>query len=248
MPDGAGRDLRLEARGLVRRFRGGAGIHGIDLDVAAGEIHALVGLNGAGKTTLLRCLLGMLRPAAGDVRLLGHELASAPPEAWSAVGQLVEQPFAYRELDVRTSLTASARLRGVRRGALAETVAHGLAAFGLGGLERRRVRELSLGNRQRLGLAAALQHRPRLVVLDEPSNALDPAGVLLLRAELLARATDGAGVLVSSHHLDEVARVADRITVVNAGRVVGTLDPVGADLERAFFARVHADDLERSGA
>ncbi|MCK8610665.1 ABC transporter ATP-binding protein [Agromyces sp. C10] len=238
---------RLEARGLVRRFRGDAGIRGIDLDVAAGEIHALAGLNGAGKTTLLRSVLGMLRLDAGRVRLLGHDMELAPPEAWSAVGHLVEQPFAYRELDVATSLAAVARLRGVPRGDVREVVERGIAALGLQGLERRRVGELSLGNRQRLGLAAALQHRPRLVVLDEPSNALDPAGVLLLRAELLALAADGAGVLVSSHHLDEVARVADRITVVNAGRVVGALDPAGADLERAFFARVHADDLERSG-
>jgi ABC-2 type transport system ATP-binding protein len=243
-----GRAPRLEARGLVRRFRGGAGIHGIDLHVAPGEIHALVGLNGAGKTTLLRSLLGMLRLDAGRVRLLGHDLAAAPAEAWAGVGQLVEQPFAYRELDVATSLRAAARLRGVPRAGVPAVVARGIDALGLVGLERRRVGELSLGNRQRLGLAAALQHRPRLVVLDEPSNALDPAGILLLRAELLALAADGAGVLVSSHHLDEVARVADRITVVNAGRVVGALDPSGADLERAFFARVHADDLERSGA
>lgn len=248
MGDVGGSAPRLAARGLVRRFRGGSGIHGIDLDVAAGEIHALVGLNGAGKTTLLRSLLGMLRLDAGRVRLLGHDLAAAPPAAWADVGQLVEQPFAYRELDVTASLSAAARLRGVPRAQVPNVVARGLAALGLVDLRRRRVGELSLGNRQRLGLAAALQHRPRLVVLDEPSNALDPAGVLLLRAELLALAADGAGVLVSSHHLDEVARVADRITVVNAGKVVGSLDPHGTDLERAFFARVHADDLERSGA
>jgi ABC-2 type transport system ATP-binding protein len=101
---------------------------------------------------------------------------------------------------------------------------------------------LSLGNRQRLGLASALQHGPRIIVLDEPTNALDPAGVILLREALLQRAAAGAGILVSSHHLDEVARIADRISVINQGRLIGFLDPHGVDIERSFFGLVLADD------
>ena len=100
-------------------------------------------------------------------------------------------------------------------------------------------RRMSLGNKQRLGLAAALQHDPDLIVLDEPTNALDPSGVILLREALLRRAAAGAGVLVSSHHLDEVARIATRISVIADGRMIGTLDPDGVDIERAFFALVH---------
>jgi ABC-2 type transport system ATP-binding protein len=96
-----------------------------------------------------------------------------------------------------------------------------------------------MGNRQRMGLAAALQHDPDLIVLDEPTNALDPSGVILLREALLRRAAAGAGVLVSSHHLDEVARIATRISVIAAGRMVGTLDPDGIDIERAFFTLVY---------
>ncbi len=99
---------------------------------------------------------------------------------------------------------------------------------------------MSLGNKQRLGLAAALQHRPDLIVLDEPTNALDPSGIIALREALLRRADAGAGVLVSSHHLDEVARIAHRISVLADGRLVGTLDPDGIDIERSFFALVHA--------
>jgi len=102
-----------------------------------------------------------------------------------------------------------------------------------------RARRMSLGNKQRLGLAAALQHDPDLIVLDEPTNALDPSGVILLREALLRRASAGAGVLVSSHHLDEVARIATRISVIADGRMIGTLDPDGIDIERAFFALVH---------
>jgi len=98
---------------------------------------------------------------------------------------------------------------------------------------------LSGGNAQRVGLAAALAHRPRLLVLDEPTTALDPAGIITLREALLRRAAAGAGVLVSSHHLDEVARIADRISVIAEGRMIGSLDPGGVDIERAFFAKVH---------
>ncbi|WP_350227355.1 AAA family ATPase [Agromyces marinus] len=129
-----------------------------------------------------------------------------------------------------------------------EAVDRAIDEFDLGRYARVRASRLSLGNRQRVGLAGALLHEPDAIVLDEPTNGLDPAGVIVLREALLRRAAAGAGILVSSHHLDEVARVAHRITVVNAGRVIGSLDPGGVDLERAFFALVHGDDAARSAA
>lgn len=237
---------RLTARGVARVFDGGAGVHGIDLDVEAGEIHALVGLNGAGKSTLLRMLLGMLVPDHGEVRIDGRSLTDAAPATWARVGHLVEYPLAYPELTGQANLLLSARMHGLPRAEARRAVTAVMEELGILAYAGVRARRLSLGNRQRLGLAAALQHNPSLVVLDEPGNALDPAGVIALREALLRRARTGAAVLVSSHHLDEVARVADRITVVNAGRVVGALDPGGFDIERAFFAVVHGDDV-RSG-
>lgn len=237
-------EQRIEARGVTRLFAGGAGVSGINLEVAAGEIHALVGLNGAGKSTLMRVLLGMLRPDSGTVRLDGRELREAP---WSRVGHLIENPLAYGELDGRANLTLAARLHGVAPGQAAAMVHSVLVELNLERYAAIRARKMSLGNRQRLGLAAALQHHPDVVVLDEPTNALDPAGVILLREALVRRAAAGAGILVSSHHLDEVARVADRITVINNGSIIGGLDPHGVDIERAFFALIHADD-ERSTA
>lgn len=238
-------DPRLAARGLTRLFSASAGVRGIDLDVAPGEIHALVGLNGAGKTTLMRLLLGMSRPGSGAVRLLGQDLRDAGAELWTRVGHLVEHPLVYGEFDTTTNLALAARLRGVPRSRVAESVRRVVDELDLGHYATVRARTLSQGNRQRLGLAAALLHHPRVIVLDEPTNALDPAGVIALRESLLRRAADGAGILVSSHHLDEVARVADRITVLNRGILVGTLDPAGADIERAFFALVHQDDRNR---
>ena len=217
----------------------GAGVRDIDLSVRPGEIHALVGLNGAGKSTLMKLMLGMLRPDTGVIEVLGSDVRTAGADVWARVGALIEYPLAYGELDGRSNLELAARLRGVPVrdiGTLVDAVIDELDLARYAGV---RARRLSLGNKQRLGLAAALQHRPDLIILDEPTNALDPAGVIALREALLRRAGDGAGVLVSSHHLDEVARIASRISVIADGRLVGTLDPNGVDIERAFFAIVH---------
>jgi ABC-2 type transport system ATP-binding protein len=238
----------IEARSLVREFRGGAGVHGIDLRVAPGEVHAIVGLNGAGKTTLMHLLLGMLRPDRGEASIEGIDVQKAGPETWRRVGHLVDHPLAYAELDARANLHAAARLHGLGRRESPAAVDGVIAEFDLARYADVRTSRLSLGNRQRVGLAAALVHGPQVIVLDEPTSALDPAGVILLRESLLRRVEEGAGVLVSSHHLDEVARIADRITIINDGRAIGALDPSGTDLERAFFAAVHADDLARNAA
>ena len=189
----------------------------------------------------MRLALGMLRPDSGTVRIAGAELRTAPRAVWRAVGHLVEMPLAYPELTARQNLRAAARLHGADPSCADEA----LTQWKLEGYADRRIRRLSLGNRQRVGLASALQHAPRLVILDEPSNALDPAGVLVLRDALLRRADAGAAVLVSSHHLDEVARIADRIVVMNGGRLIGELEPSASEIERVFFERVRLDDEQR---
>lgn len=239
-------ELRLSARGVTRVFPGGAGVHGVDLDVEVGQVHALVGLNGAGKTTLMRLVLGMLRPDAGTVRIDGRDLRDADTATWRRVGHLIDHPLIYSELDVTANLAMAARLHGVDAAALPATIERALADFDVDRYSEVRAGVLSSGNRQRVGLAGVLAHEPALIVVDEPTNALDPAAVIRLRDLLRERADRGAGVLVSSHHLDEVARIADRISVMNSGRLIGTLNPGGVDLERAFFRLVHADDERRA--
>jgi ABC-2 type transport system ATP-binding protein len=233
-------EYAIEARGLIRTFDDGTGIRGVDIRVTPGEVHALVGLNGAGKSTLMRLLLGMLQPATGTVTIADLGLDRAD---WREVGHLVEYPLAYRELTCRQNLALGARLHGLLPAEITRVVEAAIAELRLTQYADRRAGKLSLGNRQRLGLASALQHNPRLIVLDEPTNTLDPAGVILLREALLRRVGAGAAVLVSSHHLDEVARIAHRISVLNAGRIIGTLDPHGVDIERSFFDLVHSDDV-----
>lgn len=233
----------LAFENVSRLFRGGAGLVDATFTIEPGEIVALVGLNGAGKTTLMRLALGMLRPRAGTVRVLGNTLEDMPAAAWAHVGALIEVPLAYPELTVRKNLHLAALLHG----AGPARVRNALETWQLAPVAERRFRRLSLGNRQRVGLAAAMQHDPAVIVLDEPSNALDPASVILLREELTRRAREGASILVSSHHLDEVARTADRVLLMNAGRLIGSLDTTGHDLERVFFERIRQDD-EQHGA
>ena len=184
----------------------------------------------------MRAAVGMIGVDSGEISVLDgtHD--------WSRVGHMIDYPFAYPELTTSENIAASARLHGLTRAAAAQAGEEWTRLFALTHWQSRRAGTLSLGNRQRLGLACALAHRPRLAILDEPTNALDPAGVLLLRDAIFGAAASGAGVLVSSHHLDEVSRIADVISVVHAGRVVGTLPPGGSDLERAFFAMVRTYD------
>jgi len=173
------------------------------------------------------------------IELLGQDIRTMRSDRWARVGALIEYPLAYGELDGATNLRLAARLHGVTPTRIPAVVERIVEELNLARYTTVRARRMSLGNKQRLGLAAALQHDPDLIVLDEPTNALDPSGVILLREALLRRASAGAGVLVSSHHLDEVARIATRISVIADGRMIGTLDPDGIDIERAFFALVH---------
>lgn len=231
----------LSCRALEKRYGDLTALDGLDLGVAPGEVMAIVGFNGAGKTTLMRVALGMVRADAGQVTVLGTDLSRGEPD-WSRVGHLVDPRFGYPELTVLENLYAAGRLHGLAHQPAREAAHTAVERLALDPWAKRRAGTLSQGNRQRLGLAAAVLHHPALLVLDEPANALDPSGVVLLRDLVAELAGDGTALLVSSHHLDEVARVADRVCVVHTGRVVGELDPAGHDLERTFFAMVHAAD------
>lgn len=238
----------LQTRSLVKVYGDDVAVDRVDLQVIPGEIHAIVGLNGAGKTTLMRMLLGMVKPTAGEALVMGQSAQASGPRVWREVGCLIETPFAYPELTVRENLRASALLHGLAPGRISTAIDRVLSGFELAGWEHKRSRTLSLGNRQRLGLASAVIHEPSILVLDEPANALDPAGVVFIR-DLLRQASDGgAAVLVSSHHLDQLARVADRITMMHRGMAVGSLDPDGIDLEQQFFDRVYEVELEKGAA
>ncbi|GAA4695337.1 ABC-2 type transport system ATP-binding protein [Promicromonospora umidemergens] len=210
----------------------------LTLGVRPGRVTALIGLNGAGKTTALRALAGRLRPAHGVARVLGHDPAGLPADVAARFGQVVDTPLVHQELTVTENLVCAARLHGEPGRAAAPRASAAVGRMGLEPWRHARARSLSMGNRQRLGIACATLHRPTALILDEPTSALDPQGVVIVRELVRELADDGAAVLVSSHHLDEVARIADEIVVLHAGRDVGRLEPGGTDLEQRFFAMV----------
>jgi ABC-2 type transport system ATP-binding protein len=203
-----------------------------------GEVHALVGLNGAGKTTILRLALGMLRADAGRCLLRGRDVRSSAPAAWRPVAHLLGPPLAYPDLTVAENLRIAGRLAGLSAAATRTAASERAVELQLTPFWSARARALSSGNRQRLGIAAMLIGDPSVLVLDEPTTALDPTGVLLVRETLVAAAGRGAAVLLSSHQLDEVHRMADRVTVVHDGALLGQLDPASADLEDRFLRRI----------
>lgn len=206
----------VEVRDLVKHYGPVRAVDGISLTVSAGEIYALLGLNGAGKTTAIRTLLGMIKPTAGSVRLFGQSAAAASSAVWSKVGYLVETPAAYPELTATENLTVMARLKHLPPSAAGDVIGR----LGLQAYAARRTRDLSLGNQQRLGLAKALLGQPHLLVLDEPANGLDPAGVTEIRQLLKTLAAQGTAILLSSHILAEVARLATRIGIIHDGTLI----------------------------
>jgi len=210
----------IAVRGVSKDYGQVVAVDNVTLDVQPGEVYALLGLNGAGKTTLIRMLLGMVRPTTGCLEVTGRPVGDR--RVWSQVGYLVESPSAYPELTVRENLEVVRRLRKVDERSCVDDV---IALFGLRPNADRRARTLSLGNVQRLGLAKAFLHRPSLLLLDEPVNSLDPAGVVEVRELLVSLARDhGVTVFLSSHRLGEVARVATRIGVLHQGRLIDELD------------------------
>lgn len=236
---GSDSSVAVRTAGLTRSFGTVAAVAGLDLDVTAGQVHALVGLNGAGKSTLMRLLVGLLKPDGGRAELWGGPAWRAPAPVRARIGY-VGGARSYAELTVSEHLTWSARLHGCRRPEAQRRTAEQIDRLALGAWASKPTRTLSSGNRQRLAVASALVHDPDLLILDEPTNALDPAGVIELRRIIADRAHQGAAVLVSSHHLDEMARLASTISVLHDGRIVGTLPPDGVDLERQFFRTVEA--------
>jgi ABC-2 type transport system ATP-binding protein len=217
-------DSVIVVEAATKRYRDVTAVDTVSLTVGHGEIYALLGLNGAGKTTLIRMLLGMIKPTAGRVSLLGAPVTARAPQTWAQVGYLVETAAAYPDLTVRENLDVVRRLRRIGdRNAVSEAIER----LGLTEYADRRARTLSLGNAQRLGLAKALLHQPRLLILDEPANGLDPAGVVEIRQLLQSLTAAGTTVFVSSHVLAEVARLATRIAIIHGGRLREEFDTAG---------------------
>jgi ABC-2 type transport system ATP-binding protein len=219
---------------LTHRFGELTALDNVDLTVGTGEIYAFLGRNGAGKTTLIRTLLGLLTPASGEVTVLGTAVRGGATSSalWERIGYLVEGPGLYPTLTVADHLHLAARYRRLSRSAVDDVI----GLLDLGNYIRVRAGVLSLGNRQRLGLALALVHRPPLVILDEPVNGLDPAGVVDIRRLLEDLSTDGITVFMSTHIIGEAAKLADRVGIIHSGRLVAELSGDRLSASRTWLA------------
>ena len=234
----------IETNGLSKFYGDVRAVDSVNLRVGPGEIYGFLGLNGAGKTTTIRALLGMIRPSSGNVRVLDQVVGPNGRGPWARVGHLVESPSAYPELTVRENLEIARRLHGLPD---ARATSRIIERLGLAPYADRKAGTLSMGNLQRLGLARALLHDPELLILDEPANGLDPAGVVEIRTllETLAHGK-GATVFMSSHILTEVDRLATRIGIIHKGRLIEELDTDRLEQLRAKRLAVQARDLKEA--
>ncbi len=216
------REPLIETTGLTRRFGAETAVDGLNLRVEAGSVFGFLGPNGAGKTTTIRMLLGLIRPSSGHVRLFGRELDGNRLHAFRRVGALVETPSLYPHLTGRENLEVTRRLLDLPTSAIDRA----LARVGMTGAAGKLVRHYSLGMRQRLGLAMALMPEPELLILDEPMNGLDPAGIHEIRSLVAALPREhGITVFLSSHLLSEVEQTATHLGIIGRGRLLfqGTL-------------------------
>ncbi|MGH7910465.1 MAG: ABC transporter ATP-binding protein [Candidatus Dormibacteraceae bacterium] len=230
----------LRTHDLSKRYGSRLAVDRLNLRVDRGEIFGFLGPNGAGKTTTIRMLLGLVRPTSGSVELFGQDLAANRAGVLPRVGALIEAPALYGYLSGRANLEAFAGpLRGITRQRIKEV----LRLVDLGERQRDRVQSYSLGMKQRLGVAAAMLNDPDLLVLDEPANGLDPAGVVEMRDLLRSLVAQGATVFVSSHVLAEVQQLCDRVAIIARGHLI-TEAPVAELVRGQGDFELRVDDPE----
>lgn len=235
-------NFAIETDQLTKRFGDVCAVDHINLRVKRGEIYGFLGLNGAGKTSTIRTLLGMIRPSAGTVKVLDQAVGPNGRGPWAHVGHLVESPSAYPELTVRENLDIARRLQGISNSAATAPIIEQLS---LVAYADRKAGTLSMGNLQRLGLARALLHQPELLILDEPANGLDPAGVVEIRELLRSLACEkGVTIFMSSHILTEVDRLATRIGIIHNGKLIEELDTDQLEGLRAKRLEIKTRDLQ----
>jgi ABC-2 type transport system ATP-binding protein len=223
----------LSTHGITKTFGTKTVLEQISILVEEGEIYGFLGLNGAGKTTLIRIVLGMIKPSGGTVELFGKTLNQGF-DKWNDIGYLVETPYAYPNLTVADNLEIFRKLRQIRN---KKVVADVISKLKLEAYSHVKAKHLSLGNQQRLGIAKALMHNPKLLILDEPINGLDPEGIAEVRGLLKELAANGATILLSSHILGEVAKVANRFAIIHHGNIITELteSQLSANLEQKLI-------------
>jgi ABC-2 type transport system ATP-binding protein len=232
----------ISIKSLNKQFSNKTVLNNISINVREGDIFGFIGLNGAGKTTLIRILLNMVKPDDGEVFLFGKKISS-DFLLWNEVGYLVETPYSYPNLTVTENLQVYYHLRKLKDPRCISTIINKLK---LNSYKDVKAQYLSLGNQQRLGLAKALMHNPKLIILDEPINGLDPEGIVEVRELLKELVSNGSTVFLSSHILEEMSKVANRICIIDQGRLVTELTI--EELNKQLVKKILIDTVNNSEA
>lgn len=229
---------------LSKNFGDLAAIHDLNLDIAGGEFFAFLGPNGAGKTTTIRLLTGLLKPTAGRAVICGHDIQREPVEARRCISYIPDFPFLYDKLEAMEFMVFVGQLYGMDRPTVIDEAEELFETFGLQATQNQLIEHLSHGTRQRVALAAALLHHPRVLIIDEPMVGLDPRSTRIVKEELKKRSRAGVTIFLSTHYLTIAEELADRIGILNHGRLiaVGTSAELrrqsgqGGALEDAFLS------------
>src|SRR5512146_1582445 len=239
-------EVVIEAAGLTKRYGETVAVDHIDFAVAAGEIVGILGPNGSGKTTTILMLLGLTEPTSGEAQVAGYDPLRDPLDVKRRVGYLPDQVGFYDGLSARDNLAYTGRLAGLSRRDIDERFTAALTRVGLAEVGLARVATFSQGMRQRLGLAEILMKRPSVAILDEPTTALDPHSTQEFLEMIRALKVDGTAVLLSSHHLDQVQSVCDRVALFNRGRIA--LSGTVTELAGEVLGGGQVIDVEARGA
>ena len=239
-------EMVIKAEALTKRYGATLAVDHVDIAVDAGEIVGILGPNGSGKTTTILMLLGLTEPTGGHAEVAGYDPLRAPLEVKRRVGYLPDQVGFYDGLSARDNLAYTGRLAGLSRQEIDERFTAALGRVGLGDVGSARVGTFSQGMRQRLGLAEILMKRPSVAILDEPTTALDPHSTQEFLEMIRRLKSDGTAVLLSSHHLDQVQSVCDRVALFNRGRIV--LSGTVTELAGRVLGGGYVIDVEARGS
>jgi ABC-2 type transport system ATP-binding protein len=230
----------IETDKVTKEFKDLTALDNISIRVKEGEIYGFIGLNGAGKTTLIRILLNMIKPTSGMVKIFGNKL-DKDNRLWNNIGYMVETPYAYPNLSVIENLTVYFELRQLKNKKLIEGI---IEKLNLVNYANTKAKYLSLGNGQRLGLAKALMHSPKLLILDEPVNGLDPEGIVEVRELLKELSRNGTTIFLSSHILGEISKLANRIAIIHKGKLIKELsvDELNCNLTKKLLVKTKENE------
>ncbi|MCX7746022.1 MAG: ABC transporter ATP-binding protein [Clostridia bacterium] len=237
-------DYILQTFNLSKEFKHQKAVDNVNINVKRGEIYGFLGQNGAGKTTTIRMIMGIIKPTSGSIELFGEELISGSYNHFGRIGSIIETPGFYSNLTAIENLEIHRRLMGIPD---IECIGKALKMVGLEGTEKKQVKNFSLGMKQRLGIARALLHNPELLILDEPTNGLDPFGIKEIRLLLLDLVQKrNLTVIISSHILSEVQQLANRIGIIHKGRLLEEIDYESLQKKNRHYIEIKVDDDKTS--